>query len=258
MTDPDAHDQSGEPASGEPSPSAEPTVPELLLALQEIDTEADQLAHRKATSPLRDEFTARSAQLTEWERRRSSLSETIDELGVAIERCEARSAELLAHRQKLEQQMKTVIAPREAEALTNEIATIESERDTLDLEALEALEQQSALDDERSEHLRAEEATRDAACLADETLGAEVRQIDASLDDLSARRGEVRSALPDGLLATYDRKRSALGVAVARLVGKQCQGCHLELSPAEIDTVREEAADTGVTDCPDCGRLLIV
>jgi predicted nucleic acid-binding Zn-ribbon protein len=60
------------------------------------------------------------------------------------------------------------------------------------------------------------------------------------------------------LLSTYDRKRAALGVAVARLVGKQCQGCHLELSAAEVDTVKDEAADTGVTDCPDCGRLLIV
>ena len=46
--------------------------------------------------------------------------------------------------------------------------------------------------------------------------------------------------------------------AVARLAGKQCQGCHLELSAAEIDTVKDEAAETGVTDCPDCGRLLIV
>jgi len=47
-------------------------------------------------------------------------------------------------------------------------------------------------------------------------------------------------------------------VAVAQLVGKQCQGCHLELSAAEVDTAKDEAAATGVTDCPDCGRLLIV
>jgi hypothetical protein len=30
------------------------------------------------------------------------------------------------------------------------------------------------------------------------------------------------------------------------------------LSAAEIDTVKREARETGVTDCPDCGRLLIV
>ena len=59
-------------------------------------------------------------------------------------------------------------------------------------------------------------------------------------------------------VSTYDRKRAAFGVAVAALVGRQCQGCHLELSAAEIDTVKDEAAATGVTDCPDCGRLLIV
>ena len=48
------------------------------------------------------------------------------------------------------------------------------------------------------------------------------------------------------------------GSPYAALVGKQCQGCHLELSAAEIDTVKDEAAETGVADCPDCGRLLIV
>jgi uncharacterized protein len=68
----------------------------------------------------------------------------------------------------------------------------------------------------------------------------------------------VRAEIDDVHLATYDRKRAAFGVAVASLVGKQCQGCHLELSAAEIDTVKDEAAETGVADCPDCGRLLIV
>ena len=89
-------------------------------------------------------------------------------------------------------------------------------------------------------------------------MATEVGDIDRELAELADRRTDLRGQLPDGLLATYDRKRAALGVAVAPLVGKQCQGCHLELSAAEIDTVKDEAADTGVTDCPDCGRLLIV
>jgi predicted nucleic acid-binding Zn-ribbon protein len=159
---------------------------------------------------------------------------------------------------RLEGQLKTVIAPREAEALMHEIATIEAERDELDNKELEALEQQSSYDDELATHLGVEEGIRFAARQADDALAAEVADIDAELATLAEQRATHRSELSAELLATYDRKRSALGVAVAALVGKQCQGCHLELSAAEIDTVREEAAATGVTDCPDCGRLLIV
>jgi predicted nucleic acid-binding Zn-ribbon protein len=140
----------------------------------------------------------------------------------------------------------------------HEIAGIEAQRDELDVAELEALEQQSALDDQLTAHLRDQEAIADALRLADDALAADVADIDTELARLAAARIEVRASIGDSLLATYDRKRAALGVAVARLVGRQCQGCHLELSAAEIDTVKDEAAATGVTDCPDCGRLLIV
>ena len=140
----------------------------------------------------------------------------------------------------------------------HEIAGIEAQRDELDVAELEALEQQAALDDQLTTHLREQEAIAEALRLADEALAADVADIDTELARLAAARIEVRASIGDSLLATYDRKRAALGVAVAPLVGRQCQGCHLELSAAEIDTVKDEAAATGVTDCPECGRLLIV
>lgn len=243
----------GESASSEPA-----TIPELLLALQAVDTRADQLAHRRENSPLRDDLADATKTMRTWEARRNTLRARIDELGLAIEADEERGADFLAHRQRLERQMKTVIAPREAEALMHEMATINERTDELDVRELEALEEQAAVDDELSEHLQGDEHVRQRLRLADEALAADVADIDRELAELSVRRDELRPQVTAGLLATYDRKRAALGVAVAPLVGKQCQGCHLELSAAEIDTVKAEAADTGVTDCPDCGRLLIV
>lgn len=240
------------------APSAPASIPELLLALQAVDTQADQLAHRREHSPLRDDLANATAATRAWEQERASLRARIDELGASIERAEARGAELLEHRHRLEQQMKTVIAPREAEALMHEMATLGEQIDELDLHEMESLEEQAKLDDQLAAHLGDEEQHRKRQGLADDALAAEVGDIDRELSDLTDRRADLRGQLSDGLLATYDRKRAALGVAVARLVGKQCQGCHLELSAAEIDTVKDEAAATGVTDCPDCGRLLIV
>ncbi len=234
------------------------TVAQQLLDLQAIDTSSDQLAHRRVNSPLRADFASTSAQATAWERQRAAYVAEIAQLGESIDASEARSAELLTHRQRLDRQLKTVIAPREAEALMHEIATIEGQRDELDVVELEALERQATLDDQLAAHLGQHEAVAGALRLSDDALAVEVADIDAELDRLATARIEARSALPEALLATYDRKRAALGVAVAALVGRQCQGCHLELSAAEIDTVRADAAATGVTDCPDCGRLLIV
>lgn len=230
----------------------------MLLALQALDTQADRLAHRRDKSPLRDDLADAAAAMREWEQRRATLRARIDELGAAIEADDKRGAELSAQRRRLEGQMKTVIAPREAEALMHEMATIDEQGDELDLRELAALEEQAALDDELSEHLREQEDLARRLHLADDAVAADVADIDRELAELATQRDGLRPLLSDGLLAVYDRKRAALGVAVAPLVGKQCQGCHLELSAAEIDTVRSEAAETGVTDCPDCGRLLIV
>ncbi len=244
--------------TAESAPSAPASIPELLLALQSVDTQADQLGHRREHSPLRDGLASASTAMRSWEKQRESFRSRIDELGSSIESAEERGAELLTHRQRLERQMKTVIAPREAEALMHETATINGQIDELDVVELEALEEQSTLDDQLAAHLQGEESLRHQLTQADDALAVEIGDIDRELVDLAERRGELREKLSDALLATYDRKRAALGVAVAPLVGKQCQGCHLELSAAEIDTVKDEAADTGVTDCPDCGRLLIV
>lgn len=247
--------------SDAPVPSAStaaPTIPELLLALQAVDTQADQLQHRGKNSPLRTDFADAAAQARAWERERDVTRSRIDELDASIERAEERGAELQTHRQRLEQQMKTVIAPREAEALMHEMATIGEQIDELDVHELEALEEQATLDDRLSVHLAGEGQLRTRLRLTDDALATEIADIDAELTALAERRNDLRGELADGLLSTYDRKRAALGVAVAPLVGRQCQGCHLELSAAEVDTVKDEAAETGVTDCPDCGRLLIV
>ena len=240
------------------TPSAPASIPQLLLALQAVDTQADQLGHRRERSPLRDDLAGATSEMRTWEQRRNSLRSRIDELGASIDQAEQRGADLLTHRQRLERQMKTVIAPREAEALMHEMDTLNAQIDELDVHELESLEEQATLDDQLGEHLKNEEQLREHQRLADDALAAEIGDIDRELAELAARRTDLRGQLPDGLLATYDRKRAALGVAVAPLVGRQCQGCHLELSAAEIDTVKDEAADTGVTDCPDCGRLLIV
>ena len=235
-----------------------PSIPERLLALQAVDTEADQLTLQRERHPLRDAFVAASRELAAWETRRGELRGRIDELAAAIERAEEEGADLTSSKVRLEAQLKTVIAPREFEALMHEIATIDEQRDALDLQELEALEEQSLRDEELSRHLDGEETTRESVRRTDQELSSAVNEIDRELATLDERRSDLRAGLDDTMLATYDRKRAALGVAAATLVGRQCQGCHLDLSAAEVDTVKDEAAATGVTDCPQCGRLLVV
>ena len=62
--------------------------------------------------------------------------------------------------------------------------------------------------------------------------------IDAGLTDIGTQREQLVSALPKALVGRYEHVRAKLGVAAAMLTGSQCEGCHLDLSPAEVDEVR--------------------
>jgi predicted nucleic acid-binding Zn-ribbon protein len=46
------------------------------------------------------------------------------------------------------------------------------------------------------------------------------------------------------------------GTGAARLIGHRCDGCHLELSSAEVERIRATTPDSVVT-CDQCGRILV-
>ncbi len=233
-------------------------VPERLLALQAIDTEADQLRLRRERLPEREEVTVQTELLRAWEERRKLLRHRLDELEQAIDTAESESTAIGENTTRLEAQLKTVIAPREAEALMHEIDTLTARRDDLETAELAALEEQAAVDDDLSAHLVDEGALREAHRAAEAVLAERLAEVDLELARIAERRAEVRTTVPDGLLDRYDAVRAQLGVAVARLDGRRCDGCHLDLSAAEVDDARDAAAASGMTDCPHCGRMLVV
>jgi predicted nucleic acid-binding Zn-ribbon protein len=240
------------------APDPTPTTnADRLLAVQRIDTEADQLVNRRERLAERDQLAAASTQLGTWERDHAVMRNRLDELTAVIEKAEAAAAEIAEHKARLEAQMKTVIAPREAEALMHEISTLDEQTDALDTTELEALEEQSDIDDRLTAHLSSEEALRGSVSVADGALDRAIGEIDRELDDLGEQRQAARAELADGVRERYDRVRASAGVAVAKLVGHLCEGCHLDLSAAEIDDVKDEAAASdGVGECPNCGRML--
>jgi uncharacterized protein len=94
-----------------------------------------------------------------------------------------------------------------------------------------------------------------------ERIGAAVAaaeaEIDRELGEVAARRNAIAGELDPSLLERYEQLRHDLGgIAVARLVGSNCGGCHLTLSAVELDRIRHEPADTVVL-CEECGRLLV-
>ncbi|MCU0261339.1 MAG: C4-type zinc ribbon domain-containing protein [Ilumatobacteraceae bacterium] len=230
---------------------------DLLLQLQAADTEADQLRHRRARVPERDALADAERARAEWVSAGDAMRARIEQLTEEIATEEQESATLDQQRARLAGQLRTVIAPREAEALQHQIALLDERRSQLDDRELAALEEQSEIDDRLTEHAGREAAIVAAVDEARSALDAVEASIDADIAVATERAESLRGQLPEQLLVRYDRLRGLHGgVAIAKLVGNRCDGCHLDLSAAEAEAVRHTPAGD-LADCPQCGRMLV-
>lgn len=228
-----------------------------LLELQRLDTLADQLTHRRANLAERTAAGSAAGTLREHRRRRAASVERSEQLELIIDGLERDGDQLAAQRTRLEAQLKTVIAPREAEALMHELATISERRSALDDQELAHLEEQSGLADTITELDRELPGVETAAADAAIAQAVAEAEIDAELADLAAARAASAAELDAAALDRYERLRARFGgVAVARLEGTRCGGCHLDLSTSEVDELRAVPAGE-FADCPNCGRLLV-
>lgn len=227
-----------------------------ILELQAADTMADQLRHRRDNLPEREQLQAAKNALIRWNEARTVTRRRVEELGDLIEQTDGESTEVDVHIAKLNEQMRTIIAPREAEALQSEIATLRQKRSELDDAELAAMEEHGTAEAELTKLLDQEADLTETYIQADRVAAEAEADIDGELARIATRLDGLRAAVDKKVLRRYDRLREQHLIAAATLSGSRCDGCHLDLSAAEVDTVRDEAAKAGLTDCPQCGRLL--
>jgi predicted nucleic acid-binding Zn-ribbon protein len=228
-----------------------------LLELQRIDSATDELIHRRAHLPERAAAEEATAALERGSRHIAALIARQRQLSDAIEEAEQTGAELTRHRERMQGQLRTVVSVREAEALTHELDTLAARRDELDDAELANLEEQSQLVDDLAVAHRAEVELAATAEQATGDLAAAEAAIDEQIAEHTVQRSEVVTHLDGGTLSDYERRRARLdGVAVAKLEGRRCGGCHLDLSTVEVAAVK--ATPPGeYTECPQCGRMLV-
>jgi predicted nucleic acid-binding Zn-ribbon protein len=233
------------------------TEREHLIALQEIDTAIDQLRNRIDRLPERLAVDEAASVLGELRRTRDAADTERVEAEEAMAAVEADSAEIDSHRARLQAQMKTIISPREAEALQKEMEVLAARRDELDDRGLDLLDVIGAAENRSAEATAAEPAAQAALDSATAALDAAVQELEAEVSSLVTQRASTVADTPATTVTRYDAlRRTHGGVAVARLVGAQCTGCHLELSRAEAESVRHVPVDE-LPDCPSCGRVLL-
>ena len=236
-------------------------MPDLhrLLDVQDRDVTLDQLRYRRGSLPDRTTLGASETAMTGLDRELGALQQQLHELELTQKRLEdeVSMVETKAASENKKLNSGTITAPRELQALAEEVDALGRRQRTLEDGVLEVMEKAEPLaaDVDRLTSERASLATeiqRLQASVADQE-----QAIDREIGDVTAARAGVAAELPDDLLARYEKLRARLGgVAVARLEGDRCMGCHVSLPAVEVDAARHAPADAVVIH-EDCGRMLV-
>ena len=229
-----------------------------LLDLQAHDTNLDQLRHRREHLPLRGELHEVMHELARLE----VASEEVDERRAGLARDQKRlEDEIASLNEKAARDDKalysgSVTNPRELQSLQDEIAALKRRISHLEDQDLELMEQIEPLDAELGQAAERQQSLDERASALRAEIVEEEVEIDAALERVSTERATISGKIEPELLAEYDQLRPRSGgVAIARLVGTSCGGCHLALSAVEIDRIKKQPADVPV-HCEECGRLL--
>jgi predicted nucleic acid-binding Zn-ribbon protein len=230
-----------------------------LLTLQNHDSAADRLRHRRTTLPERAELESRRAAHAELESQRVEVAERRDAELREERRLddEVRSLEAKAKAVDTKMYSGTVSSPKELQAMQADIDQLRRHARELEDEELEVLVRREALDAEVAEL----EAAQAALVAEMQTLLAAVEaqegEIDAELAVEESARGALAPGIPESTLRLYEQIRAGnRGVGAARLVGMNCQACHLSLPATEVDRIRHLPADALVR-CEHCGAILV-
>ena len=232
---------------------------ERLLEVQSHDTAIDQLRHRRATLPERARLREVETRLSLLDERSKEAQTQRDELGSRQAALEQQIEASKARRVELERRMYsgTVAAPRELQAMDEEIRHLARHIGELEDRELEVMEELEPLDGE----LQAADSERDSLDNDASALRASIARGEGELDkEISLQEESRRSAvsgLPGELVSRYEQLRKKLGgTGAARLVNGSCSGCHLALPAMEVDRIKKAPPGEVIT-CDQCGRILV-
>jgi predicted nucleic acid-binding Zn-ribbon protein len=238
--------------------TAPPEDQRRLLDVQALDTRVQQLAHQRKNLPALTRLTELDGRIADL---RASLVESrtrVADLKRELTKAESDVEQVRNRADRDRQRLDSGgVSAKDAVALTDELRSLAARQTALEeveldvMERLEAHEDTLAKVEAANDELVAEkakvEAERDAGWA----------EIDAQVQAIAGERAKAVDGLDTALVKLYEKIRTQLGgTGAAVLNGNRCEGCRMDLPPADLATIRSAAPDA-VVRCEECGRILV-
>ncbi len=237
--------------------NVDPKIQATLLELAGLDTELNQLAHRRRSLPEQQVVDQLEAERLARKDAAVAVEIVIDDLDRDIRKLEA-EVDAVRKREDRDRSMLAAgnVAAKQLTELQHELGTLERRQGVLEDELLEVMERREASQADyqhagaqlsRTESDLVEAQQRRTTALAD---------IDAAHENRTELRETVAAKLPTELLDVYERQRASTGTGAALLQARRCGACRIELDRGELSRISATAPDV-VVRCPECSAILV-
>ena len=235
---------------------ATPEQQQLLLQLQQLDSELSRARHRAQVHPLGREVQQLSDELAALQREMVQAQTSAADLQRAVNKSED---ELERVRKRLQRDRDMVgqgASARVQRELEHEVASLARRVSDLEDAELEMLGQQEQVSHRVTQLQTLEIELNERLARSREDQQSESAHSSELSQELAGRRAQTVAALQPDLVARYESIRVETPIAAAELSGNQCGGCRLQLPPLEVTELLSAAADEVIT-CDECGCILV-
>jgi predicted nucleic acid-binding Zn-ribbon protein len=228
-----------------------------LLELAELDAELARLSHRAANLPEQQSYDTVAADHREAGDRLAALAIALEDVDAQVTRFES---EIDGVRQREDRDRKLLDSgatnPKQLEELQHELETLERRQSNLEDSLLEVMERLEQLAGDQSGEVAKLDALQGDLAAAAQARDEAVAEIERVRIGQTGRREQLVAALDPGLVELYERQRKASGAGAARLLGKRCGACRIELDRGEMARI-SAAPDDDIIRCPECQAILL-
>lgn len=234
---------------------ASPQDQRRLLDLVEIDLELIRNTSERVKLETSSEVSVVAEKLLAISDSLIDSRNLVGDLELELKRAET-DLELVEKRiLKDQQRLSTTSSSKDAQGIEHELESLAKRQDELEdgelliLDRLESAKASlAAAIEEKSETEQTLAALRKALS---ENLGA----LDSARSDLTIRRDQLISELDSEIASAYQLKAKR-GIAVGRLLGRECGACRLSITATNLEEILARPSDE-VAECPNCQAILV-
>ena len=229
-----------------------------LIELQRVDSHIQNLKIKLKNLPEVEQLQAIDTRITAGEELLKSAEMEMGDVEVELKRSEIEVEQVTDRIKKDENRLNAGQgSPKELEQMQHEIATLQKRKSDLEDGELEIM-------------IRFDAAKAKVATLKSDDAGLKQLRVELQTrfdeatksisDEIAVEESKRAAQLPNidsALLELYEKVRnSAGGVGAALLIGNTCDGCHLSITPVELEKIKAQPEDE-VVRCEECRRILV-